>query len=307
MYSLNYPVSIMRKAVLILLFGCFLTSTNSWSQVLLGPVAGSQVTWISFSDDASKEQYQAEPVIGFHAGASLSFRVQKRYFLHTSLLYIQRGKEIKSTIDPLLNNTVRYNYLELPILYTAEFKGKIGQNKEYKWYLGAGPNIGYWMGGKGSLASSDLNENLINPPDYMLDYSITFKKPAELVQQGDMNVADPNRFQFGLNVSAGIVLEPAPRQRVMLTTRYMIGHSFFSRTSKGDFGLPGIEFYKDDLQVRNQEFVLSLHYFFDLNTAERDKGKSTLKLNENKKPTSKPAAKKSFKKTNTNRRPPRKN
>ncbi len=296
----------MRCFIIILFIGGLVTFNQVRGQVLIGPVLGGQVTWIAFSNDDSKESYQAEPVVGFHAGASLSFRAHKRYFLHTSLLYVQRGKEIRGNVDPLLVNSTTLRYIDMPILYTAEFKSRIGQNKEFKWYLGAGPNISYWLGGRGTLASSDLYENLINPPDYKIDYRITFKKPEEDVQPGTMNVADPNRFQFGLNVSAGIVLEPAPRQRFMLTTRYMYGHSFYSRTSKGDFGLPGTEYYEDDLQIRNQEVVLSLHYFFDLNTAERNKGKSTLKLDDSKKKTpSKPAPKKSYKKTNTNRKPPR--
>ena len=254
-------------------------STSLRAQILVGPAVGGQVTWMKFDSDQSKELYRTEPVFGFHAGASISFRVQKRFFLHGSVLYQQRGKLLTGKKDDLsLRNDVTYRYIDVPLIYTAEFKSRIGRNKVYKWYFGAGPNISYWLGGKGVLANGDLNENLINPPSYTLPYTIKFKKSPEEVEQGEMGIEDPNRFQLGLNISAGLVFEPAERQRIMVTGRYMLGHSFFSRDTDGTFGLDGILYYEDDLQVRNKEFVLTVHYFIDLKTEERNKGKSTLKI-----------------------------
>lgn len=273
------------------------------SQVLIGPVVGGQITSIRYDKDNFEGLYSAEPVFGFHVGASLSFRVQKRYFLQTSLMYAQRGKVIRGIQDPLLNNRVTYNYIDMPILYTMEFKSRVGMDKEYKWYLGAGPHISYWMGGRGVLASTDLNENLVNPPDYTLPYKITFRENPEVINENEMNVSDPNRFQFGLMLSAGLVFEPVREQRFMLSARYLFGHSYFSRTSDGIFGLPGIEYYEDDLQVRNQEFSLSLHYFIDTKIEERNKGKSTLKTDDSKKKTGNKSPKKSFKKINVNKKP----
>jgi hypothetical protein len=250
-----------------------------FAQILVGPALGGQVTWMKFDDNKSKELYRTEPVFGFHAGASIAFRVQKRFFLHGSVLYAQRGKLLTGKVDDLtLRNDVTYRYIDVPLLYTAEFKARIGRDKVYKWYFGAGPNISYWLGGKGVLRNGDLDENLINPPDYNLPYTIKFGRAPGTVNEGEMGVEDPNRVQLGLNISTGLVFEPMDRQRIMVTARYMLGHSFFSRTSEGNFGYDGLLFYFDDLRVRNQEFVLTLHYFIDLKTEERNKGKSTLKI-----------------------------
>ena len=84
----------------------------------------------------------------------VQFRVQKRFFLNSSLIYSTKGKILRSDVDPLFRNQVTYKYLEMPILYTAEFKGTVGSGREYKWYFGAGPNISYWLGGKGRMMSS---------------------------------------------------------------------------------------------------------------------------------------------------------
>ena len=246
-------------------------SELSVAQVLVGPTLGPQISWTSFDDKDYKDIYTVNPVMGFHAGANLSFRVRKRFFLHTSLIYSLKGKNITSKTDPTFSNKVYYNHLDLPLLYTYEMKGKIGKsNREFKWYVGAGPNISYWLGGKGTLKGSQLNEaHLLE-----VDYKIVFNQDNDFVKEDEMNVEEANRIQLGLNFSAGAVFEPARNQKVMLTIRYEMGHTFLSKNGVGYF--PVTNEYTDILRARNNGFRISLAYLIDLRTEERKKGKSTL-------------------------------
>lgn len=271
----------MKKLILVfvILFLCL----TSFSQILVGPVVGSQVSWIKFDNSDNKNLYSVKPVYGFHVGGSIAFRVQKRFFLQTSILYSQKGKVIEGKLDRALKNEATYQYIDIPMLYTAEFKAKIGRDKVYKVYIGAGPNISYWLGGKGVLQNSDLNENLINPPNYDLPYTVTFGKDPSTVEQGEMNVEEANRFQLGLQISSGIIFEPWGKQKIMITGRYVLGHSFLSANSKGNFGLDGVLFYEDDLRSRTKEIALTLHYFIDLKVDERKKGKTTSKIKSSQK------------------------
>ncbi len=242
-----------------------------YGQVLVGPTIGAQSTWIAFDDKDYKDFNKVVPSYGFHVGGNLSFRVQKRFFLHTTLLYSQKTKTIKGVLDDKLQNRLRNNFIEMPIMYTVEFKGHAGKgNKEFKWYLGAGPNLSYWLGGKGKISSSDLIEQNIDE----LEYKVVFRKSEAEQQDNQMNVADPNRMQLGLNLSAGIVFEPLGDQKYMLTARYELGHSFYSRTSNGTFKQT-VE-YEDIMQVRNHGIWISLAYLIDLKTDQRKRGKSTL-------------------------------
>jgi hypothetical protein len=266
------------KAALFFSVVLVLHNRDALSQILIGPVAGANIGWVTFDNKDNKDFYEVKPVFGFHVGASLAFRVQKRFFLQTSFLYQQRGKNLEGKVEQDFSNKVTYRYIDVPILYTAEFKAKVGKAREFKWYLGAGPTISYWLGGKGTLKDGDLNENLINPPNYDLPYKITFEGDPEEINEDEMNVQDPNRIQLGLNISAGLIFEPMGLHKIMFTTRYHAGHSFFSRDTKGVFGLPNVLYYEDDLRVRNQEIVLSLHYFIDLKTDQRKRGKSTIKM-----------------------------
>lgn len=266
-------------ALLVALFSVY----TSHAQIFVGPVIGGQVGVITFNDKSNKDLYSTKPYFGYHAGGSVSFRVQKVFFLQTSIIYSQRGKTLEGKLDESFKNKVKYNYIDMPILFTKEFKAKFGKGKVYKWSVGIGPNINYWLGGKGVLNSNELDENGINPPNYDLPYRVTFGKAPEEVVVGEMNVENPNRVQLGLIFSAGVIFEPTGFNKFMFTARYELGHSFYSPDSDGDFGLDGVLNYTDDLQVRNQGLALSLFYFIDLKTDQKNKGKSTLKMDKVKK------------------------
>lgn len=252
-------------AFLLLLF---LLSTSAFSQILVGPVGGVNYSWTSFSNKDLKDAYKMSPVYGFHVGGHLAFLVRRRFFLHTSLLYSSKGRDLEGKLDTKLRNSARYNYIDLPISYTVDFKGKIGRSKEFKYFLGIGPNVSYWLNGRGKLYNSDFEENHLDE----LSYKVVYKKSPENQEANEMNIVEPNRFQFGLNFIAGMVLEPAPRQRIMVSLRYELGHSYLAKTN----GIFLNTYFQDPLQSRNQGFRISVAYLVDLKVEDRKKGKSNI-------------------------------
>ncbi|MEO8471716.1 MAG: hypothetical protein ABI477_05960 [Chryseolinea sp.] len=73
--------------------------------------------------------------------------------------------------------------------------------------MGLGPNISYWLGGKGRLKDANLLEDNISE----LHYKISLKENSGSQNEHTMNVSAPNRTQFGLNFVAGLAFEPADR------------------------------------------------------------------------------------------------
>jgi hypothetical protein len=248
-------------------------STLCKAQLYVGPTVGGQVTWLQFDDASAKGRYNIKPYVGFNAGLNISFRVRKRFFLHTSILYSQKGKDITGKDDALLKNKVRYNYIEIPILYTVEYKRATKTGKQFKWYFGAGPNVSYWLNGKGTFYNSELEESF-SPPR---KYSVAFGKGPEDINENELSVLSPNRLQLGLNLSAGLVFEPMEGKEFMLTFRYELGHSFMSRSDDGYF--KEIVAYTDDLQTRYSGIRVSIAYLIDLKPEQRKKGKSTINKN----------------------------
>ncbi len=241
------------------------------SKILIGPIAGVNYSWNSFSDSDDRIAFNVKPVLGYHFGAHFAFMVRKRFFLHTSIVYSTKGRIVEGKLDQLLRSKSTYNYIDMPIVYTVDFKGKLGNSNVFKYFLGIGPNISYWLGGNGKLYNSELNE-LVLPE---LDYKVVFKKDETTLKANEMNVATPNRFQLGLAITAGIDFEPAGLNRIMLNVRYELGHSYLSKRKEGVF--EGSLNYQDPLQVRSQGFRISVAYLIDLKVEQRKKGKSTVK------------------------------
>jgi hypothetical protein len=256
----------MGRLLLVVLF--LLIVIPCRSQIFVGPVAGLNYSWIGFSE--KQQIYNSRPVWGYHAGANVSIKVRNRFFLHSSVIYSQKGKKLTNDLDPLYYHEVRYNYIEIPLVYSVDFKSTFGRNRVFKWFLGAGPNISYWLGGKGDLSSSNIKELGVD----VLHYRIVFRKDPEDISDSEMTVREPNRMQLGLNVATGFVLEPEERRKITLHIRYEMGHSFLSRTSDGMFATI---FERDDMKSQNRGLRVSLSYAIDLQVETRKKGKSTIK------------------------------
>jgi|SRR5688500_16711910 len=261
----HFFVKTFYSALGLLLF----LNVSAFSQLLVGPEVGVNYSWTSFRDKELKDIYKMSPAVGFHVGGHIAFKVRNRFFLHTSLLYSTKGRTLNGKLDGTLKNSARYNFIDMPINYTVDFRGRIGKGKEFKYFLGIGPNISYWLGGKGKLYNSELEENNLGE----LSYKIDFSKSEDGEQMSDeMRVERPNRLQLGLNLMAGIVFEPWHKQRFMFSVRYELGHTYLAKSD----GVFVDTYFYDPLQSRNQGFRISLAYLVDLKTEERKKGKSTL-------------------------------
>jgi len=248
------------------------------AQVLVGAIAGANYSWTSFGINSDfKGMYKVRPVFGYHFGLHTSFRVRKRFFLNTSVIYSTKGmtmegiKDTYTTTQDLDYLKAKYNYIDMPIIYTAYFKGSFGKSS-FKYSLGVGPNVSYWLGGKGTIENTDTHEFSTG----VVKYKVVFKKDPFDAGENEMVVEKPTRFQLGLNFTAGLMFEPVRNHQMTLTLRYELGHSYLSRESVGSFGPT---YFEQPLSIRNQGFRISLAYLIDLKVEQRKKGKSTIKKN----------------------------
>lgn len=258
------------KRLLLPTFLALVGISGAFAQIHVGPVVGPQVSWVHFDDKGSQARYSQRVIPGFHAGFGLSFRVHNRFFLHSSFLYSTKGKNLTGKDDALLKARTNYHYIDIPMAYTVEFKQSIGKTKAYKWFFGLGPHVSYWLGGRGTLANTQLSEVLVDK----IEYKTVFNREEGAYGDNEMNVNDANRLQLGLNIAAGMVFEPLGYQKIMVTFRYESGHSFLSPIEKGTFTLTNE--YEDDLRVRMQGFRMTFSYLIDLRNEDAKKGKSTI-------------------------------
>ncbi len=263
----------MRKKypfLVVLIFIC--AHQISEAQIVrLGFKAGPRMSWMKLDDAKQKSIVSVRPTMGFAVGGVASFKVKDRYFLHTELNYATKGKFTTGKIDPLLEDRVIYHYLDLPAMFSLQFKAHTKGDKQFKWYVGVGPNVSYWLGGKGVIKAGDLYENAIKK----LDYTIAFGDRPNADRPDKMFVEGDNRLQFGLIAGGGILLEPGGNRKIMVDLRFEAGHTQLGE--KGDFLIPTD--YDDNLNARNMGVSLSIIYLFEFNLDPnvRNKGKSTIK------------------------------
>jgi opacity protein-like surface antigen len=247
-----------------------ISSAQAFSQVIqAGMKAGAQMNWVKIDDPGARDSIMTSPTPGYSVGAVVSFKVRDRYFLYTEYLYTRKGKNITGKVDPHLKDRVTYNYFEIPVLFTMHFKANLGNSKEFKWYVGAGPEVSYLVSGKGVVEGGDLYDN-----DMVLDYKISFHPRENRDHPDEIHYNNANRFQFGLNVGGGILLEPGGKHKVMIDLRYAFDQSRIGR-SKADFLVPTD--YNDELRARFRSVKFSVIYLLESNTSKevRNKGKST--------------------------------
>lgn len=241
--------------------------------VRVGAKVAAQVGWVGLDDNTFRDSVKTSPVNGFNIGGVASFKVKDRYFLHTEYVYSQKGKIIKGRIDSDLKDHATYRFFELPILYTMHFKGHPARYREFEWYIGAGPRIAYWLSGKGHITTGQIKENDLEK----FDYTIKFGRRPQESNYNDFYYYHANRFQFGLNLGAGLLFKPGGNNIIMVDFRYVFDQTRFGKDNSDSITYPAD--FNDNLRVRNRAFQVSLMYLleYNLDKKARHKGKSTLK------------------------------
>jgi len=263
-YKKKYLISLKATSTCLLLLTLLAFNIEQLNaQLLIGPKAGARISWLQYEDFA-EEDFESKPSFGYSAGVTAALKVQKRFSLHLDVMYTQKGKKIDGITGPSFKNYAKYHYLNTPIIYKLDFKKALG-DRSFKWYVGAGPNVNFWLGGNGTLESTELREDAIET----LNYKIFFDSKPANPKYGGLYFEEANRVQFGLIISTGIVLEPIPGQALMIDFRYEWGHSYLAK-DQGRF--TNVIAYKDNLTARNQAFQLSVSYVFDIiNKGKKEK------------------------------------
>ncbi len=250
---------------------------HAFAQVIqAGITGGAQFFGVRNDDSDYRRQVKVNPILGYSAGAVLAFKVKDRYTLQTEFLFSTKGKVVQGKVDKELKDRVIYNYFDVPVLYNIFFTKHLKNVREFKWYFGAGPVFSYWLGGRGSIYSSEFSENQFPT----LNYKIVFGERGEDISEIDkIYLNNVKRFQLGLNLGGGIMLEPSSNSshKIMIDLRLEFGHTWLGKATSSDYVIPVA--YEDNLKARNMGLRLSVMYLLEANLSKkaRHEGKSTIR------------------------------
>lgn len=253
--------------------------SNALAQIVeTGIKGGYQFSWTTSDDPDFRSRSKISPVSGYNAGLVLAFKLKERYFLHTEYLFSTKGKIVSDFVtsggkpDPELVDKITYYYIDVPILYNVQFKGKV-DTRHFKWYVGIGPLFSYWLGGKGSIKSQELRENEFDELDYKIKFGIRDDASVKSVYMDEAK-----RLQLGLTFGGGIKVEPPGRNRLMFDLRFEMGGTWHGKPESADYRVPSN--YNDNIRARNMGLRGSVIYLYEWNLSKKslNKGKSTKKI-----------------------------
>lgn len=227
----------MRKA-LLLCFMITLLENAASAQLKLGIQAG--LNFSNLSAVKTNQALRSSFRVGYHAGLQVDAEVMRRFYVQTGLLFITKGY----TRGDVVNIEAEAYYIELPVHFV--YKSQLGEGK---LLLGAGPYLGYGLGGKWRLPS--YNEGRFNLP--AMNGNLEFANDAG--SNNYYSVYPGSTFTYGKPFDFGADI--------------LVGYEFFKKLSfrlNGQIGLaniaPKVEGSATADKLRNFGFGFSIGYLF---------------------------------------------
>lgn len=257
----------MKNSLFVFIFLLF-SINAAFGQFRIGPLAGLSVSKFIYDDNDYKEAYLTRYKPGFQLGMMLNYRVSKLYSLHTELSFLKKGINVRNKDEfREIQNNANYYYLSVPALLRFSSHKMIG-NQHVEFYVNVGPEVNYWLGGNGSLRTTEPSPFI---KDEQLNYTVRFREND--LYGTYMVVEEPSKIQMALGAGGGVIFEMARNQNLGIDLRgsFGVGKSFHGKEEGGDYGL---QLYNENLAGVHHTISVTASYIynFDLNTFLR-KGK----------------------------------
>lgn len=258
--------AIARRNFLLVICMIVLANVVSAQKYSVGFRAGGTFNWASFRDKDQKDTFSIKPSTGFTVGALVGFPLKNNYSVIIEGGFSQKSRILK---DELLENHSTYKFIDGSLLLRKAYKFNLGKNIPAEWFVNLGPEVGYWMSGKGYFTAGG--------PKY--PYAIEFDKAPD----GDMKYLyynSANRMFFGLVLGVGMKAPLKNNTAISTELRFVSGHTNLGHNK---YEYPTREWYAallnyvDTLRMNLKVISLSVAYTYDFDKKEARKGKSTLK------------------------------
>ncbi|MGB3587387.1 MAG: outer membrane beta-barrel protein [Tunicatimonas sp.] len=248
--------------------------SQAQAQILTGPIVGGQATIAGYGSQYDGIDFQQDLSLNYLGGWSYAYSVSDHLAFYSELVYSRKGKvqRYNSTSTRIVENQTYSHFLEAPIL--LRITSPIGRSK-VRWFINAGPQISYWLGGRGTMLASEFfgSDQLTQ-----IDYTVSFSEDEPT--DGVLAVEDANRIQFGLAAGGGFII-PVNRlgHALMINIRYVSGTTFMGGNESSEIGTSEIEEY---LGYKHNALLISAAYVVPINIFGMRKGKTSRKVNHKK-------------------------
>ncbi|MBP0904070.1 porin family protein [Mariniflexile gromovii] len=219
--------TILKKT--IILTTIILSAMSIQAQIKYGVQTRGILNKSSFKTEGD-ESPEKEWKLGYGIGVFAEIPLKNNFYLRPSLNYQQKGT--KMDLDLSIEGAsgtqkaeIKLEYIEMPILFVFNLN---------KWYIGAGPSLGYGISGKAEISQA-IEGNT----------ETLYYKPFKKVEDGGLGF---NQFDLSLNAIIGLHIF----DKGMIQLGYLHGLSNVVNTDE----------FKDDT-FKNRSVILTLGYCFN--------------------------------------------
>ncbi len=240
----------IRIVFLTIVSATILIITPAYSQSYLGLKIGANATKASYGDSGYKDLHSSKYKPGFTGGLVYIMMNKKNFGLSAEVLYSQKGKSIDSDDNLYETNKATYHYIDVPVMFRYKFK-----QRRFDWYVQLGPELNFWMGGKGTFGVYEPDRDII----IEYDYTINFRNQEFATDI--MNVESANRTQIGVAMGGGMNWELENGNNLAVDFRFSLGNTYLGGPDGGS--IPGLGL-KDNFEFSNNVLSVSVIYYFDI-------------------------------------------
>ncbi|HCW07799.1 MAG TPA: hypothetical protein DGG95_10600 [Cytophagales bacterium] len=254
----------ISKVIIISVFCCYSLS-SAGQKFSVGMKAGVLATYTNYVDTGDSLKSGIKP--GFSFGGIVGFPMKKNYTFQVEAGYSKQGRVWKYTPNSDQWSST-YNFIDLSMALKKSFRLKIKENISSNWFFTIGPNVNYWLSGKGKMV-----------PYFGIHqkYSMVFdQKPNYSYTQ--IHINEENRWLFGLNFGIGWHFITLKNQKIFTELRLTLGQTYLGKRHSETLG--GTPSISDEMSLKCNLKTLnfSVGYIFDRDLQKGKMGKSTKKL-----------------------------
>lgn len=227
----------------------------------LGVKAGPNFTTGRFKDSDLRDQFNAKPVLGYLIGGVIVFPIKNNYSFGAEVGFSQKGKKLQFN-DNTWTNKAGFSFIDMSMALKKSYEFQLRPDVRSKVIFGVGPNIAYWIKGKGKIDAGGPTA----------EYSIVFNQEPD----GNFNINyynNINRWLFGLDFGVGMEAPISSTQKILTEVRFTFGQTNLGKVnSTSDIEILG---FQDDLRMNLKTLSISATYLFSFDLKESKMGRST--------------------------------
>lgn len=223
----------------------------------IGVKTGPSVTYGVYPEKELRDKFTTQPKLGFAGTFFISFPLKKNYSYLAEAGYAIKGRKVKLTNGGFINNQT-YQFVELSMALRRSFNLKLVKNIPSKWFINVGPNIEYWVNGKGKFVETKYDIKFDVPPDGDL-YTVY--------------ITDPNRWLFGIDIGVGADAPLNKRQKIRIELRATLGQTYLGK--KNSSASYATLAWEESLKTNLKTLSITAAYTLDFDKRAMKMGKST--------------------------------